>query len=317
MAFNSKTLSLCFFLGLLLNGSICWSSELTLAEQKEKSLEERFRRLLAFSSTGDLQARQSYSDELKKAKQAWDLQRLAIGKPIYKFKEQGLKRPIAQNELDSPSIDLISNIEVFDLGQMIKTNSPSPWIIEKAKALESLISIPSKKDYILSSNRMISLSPPEHLKKWKLWQYLKENEQWKLLRTGSGSSKVEWISEFGKTNTYSFTAPLQHPSKIKHLHSTKVELDLSPSKFISASWVPHQDGGIQLSWRFLNKNFAVNEVIILLEHQRTERSKILIQQNQNGMLLVEPQMARWCKSVSFLVYDQAGNKTQSHFKIKH
>jgi hypothetical protein len=197
---------------------------------------------------------------------------------------------------------------------------PSEWIKNKISALTYLITVPAQNPhYILSPSKKVTLTPPDQLNQWKLWQYFATANQWKLLKSGSDPTPVELHPEASQISSYSFLNPLQHPSKLSsdEITFTQVELDLQGPKLSRALWSHHHDGGIQLSWSFKDKNFNDKEVMILLEHERQERSKILIQQSQHGEILLESQFARWAKSVSFISYDLAGHVSHHHFKITH
>lgn len=318
MAFNSKILilNLCLLLGL----SSAFGGELTLAEQKEKSLEERYRLLLAFANMGDLQARKDHHEALLKAKKAWDLQRAALGKPVYEFREKELEKPIAQNDLDASSKNLTPLNGSHQLGSMHPVEFPSEWIETKIAALNYLINIPAQREhYILSSSTKVELQPPQELEQWKLWQFFAETNQWEMLKSGSNSTSTEVFPHPSQISSYAFFKPLKHPSKLSSddITFTQVELDLDAPVLKRATWNHHHQGGIQLSWSFEDQNFNEGEVIVLLEQERLERSKILIQQPRNGQIILEPQFARWMKSVSFISYDLAGHVSHHHFKITH
>ena len=317
MAFNSKALALKFVTFLLLCGSVtATESELTLAEQREKSLENRYRRILGLAHRGDLQARADQLEVLNEAKIKWDQQRVALGLKPYHFDEPKLVQSVIDSEFALTPINVVPFNSAVAMGHIQSTDLPSEWIKIKLKALEDFIVLPKSDFEILSSTKIISLSAPAVLKDWKFWSYDTLSDDWRLIKTGYGADPFQVTTQSGQKNSYAFTTTLSHPSKAKERYDYQIEVDLLAPECEKMVWQQSEDGLQALSWSFEDAHLAGSQISIVIESEAKSDSKVLVQQNKSDSIYIEPHKARWVKGVSFLVYDLAGHKRQFHFSIR-
>jgi len=316
MAFNSKALALKFFISLLLCGNaIAIESDLTLAEQREKSLENRYRRILGLAHRGDLQARADQLEALNDAKIKWDQQRLVLGLNPHHFDAPELAETVIDSEFESTLINVVPFNSAIAMGHIQPTESPSEWIKTKLKALEDFIVLPKSDFEILSPKNTIFLNAPATLKDWKFWAYDASADDWRLIKTGHGVEPFQVTGQSGQKNSYTFTTTLSHPRKARERYDYQIEVDLLAPQCEKVAWQQLDNGLQALSWSFEDAHLAESQISIVIESEPKSDSKVLVRQDKSNSIYIEPHKARWVKGVSFLVYDLAGHKRQFHFSI--
>lgn len=316
MAFDSKALTL-ILISLLLSLTIGYSKEEpSLAEQKEKSLELRYRYLLGLSSRGRLQDKQDYAPLIEKAKQNWNNQRVAMGYSRHDYSGKDNPKQLPSNELDEHPFNIVPANHYASKGSLTALSKPSDWSAAKLRAIANSINFKPSYPYLLSSNRKISFKIPDNFSAWKFWKYQKHNDTWLALKSGHHHKNIELVCSADEIETFTFTDALKHPSKIDDLVKYQVEIDLLKPTFESAHWIENEKGDFVISWSFSDKNLSSDQMSLVIENKNLEQSTVLINQATTGSYTIESHKARWTEGISFLVFDKAGNYQRFPFKIK-
>ena len=316
MAFDSKALTL-IFISLLLGLNVGYSEgEPSLAEQKEKSLELRYRYLLGLSSRGSLQDKQDYAPLIEKAKLNWNNQRIAMGYPIHDYSGKDNPKQLPVNELDEQPLNIVPVNHYVSKGHLTAISKASDWSAAKLRALANSVQLKPSTPYILSSSRKVSLKTPKIFSSWRFWKYQAHNDTWLALKSGHHRQTIELVCSVDEIETFTFTDALKHPSKIDDLIKYQVEIDLLKPTFESAHWAENEKGDFVISWSFSDKNLSSEQMSLVIENKNLEQSTILINQATTGSYTIESHKARWTKGISFLVFDKAGNYQSFPFEIK-